>query len=40
MFPNRRVDAEYNRVGLDGSAKRLNLPLECGGENARVFPDM
>lgn len=40
MFPDHRVDAEYNRVGLDGSAKRLNLPMECGGENARVFPDI
>lgn len=40
MFPYHRVDAEYNRVGLDGSAKRLNLPLECGGDNARVFPDI
>lgn len=37
MFPGHRVDAEYNRVGLDGSAKRLNLPMECGGANARVF---
>lgn len=40
LFPNYRVDAEYNRVGLDGSAKRLNLPAECGGENKRVFPDI
>lgn len=40
LFPNHQVDAEYNRVGLDGSAKRLNLPMECGGENARVFPDI
>ncbi|MER9071794.1 hypothetical protein NKH80_03055 [Mesorhizobium sp. M0904] len=40
LFPDHRVDAEYNRVGLDGSAKRLNLPAECGGENKRVFPDI
>lgn len=40
QFPDHRVDAEYNRVGIDGSAKRLNLPPECGGENGRVFPDI
>ncbi|MBZ9737170.1 hypothetical protein LB534_14820 [Mesorhizobium sp. CA18] len=39
-FPDHKVDAEYNRVGLDGSPKRLNLPLECGGENTPVYPDI
>ncbi|ARP63803.1 hypothetical protein A9K65_010755 [Mesorhizobium sp. WSM1497] len=40
LFPDHKVDAEYNRVGLDGSPKRLNLPLECGGENTPVYPDI
>lgn len=40
LFPDHKVDAEYNRVGLDGSPKRLNLPLKCGGENTPVYPDI
>jgi len=40
LFPDHRVDAEYNRVGFEGDPKRLNLPPECGGENGRVFPDI
>ncbi|TCV46108.1 hypothetical protein [Agrobacterium tumefaciens] len=40
MFPDHKVDAEYNRVGLDGTPKRLNLPPECGGDNTPVYPDI
>jgi hypothetical protein len=40
LFPHHKVDAEYNRVGLDGRPKRLNLPIECGGENTPVYPDI
>lgn len=40
LFPDHRVDAEYNRVGYDGSPKRLNLSAECGGENTIVYPDI
>lgn len=40
VFPDHNVDAEYNRVGLDGLPKRLNLPPECGRPNGRVYPDI
>ncbi|TPN57389.1 MULTISPECIES: hypothetical protein [unclassified Mesorhizobium] len=40
LFPDHKVDAEYNRVSLDGSPKRLNLPLKCGGENTPVYSDI
>jgi hypothetical protein len=40
VFPDHKVDAEYNRVGLEGDPKRLNLPEECGRPNGRVFPDI
>lgn len=40
LFPEHKVDAEYNRVGFDGRPKRLNLPIECGGENTPVYPDI
>lgn len=39
-FPEHNVDAEYNRIGLDGLPKRLSLPLECGRPNGRVYPDI
>jgi hypothetical protein len=40
VFPDHNVDAEYNRVGLDGLPKRLDLPPECGRLNGRVYPDI
>jgi hypothetical protein len=39
LFPNHRVDVEYNRHGLD--PKAVDLPLLCrGGGRRRIFPDI
>jgi hypothetical protein len=40
VFPDHNVDAEYNRVGLGGLPKRLDLPPECGRPKGRVYPDI
>ncbi|SCB44769.1 hypothetical protein [Rhizobium lusitanum] len=40
VFPDHKVDAEYNRVGFDGDPKRLNLTDECRGPRRRVIPDI
>ena len=40
VFPDHKVDAEYNRIGLDGDPKQLNLPPECRRPSGRVFPDI
>jgi hypothetical protein len=41
QFPNHRVDADYNKVGLAREPKRLELPKECRGGGYRiVVPDI
>ncbi|RVG88457.1 hypothetical protein CN221_27365 [Sinorhizobium meliloti] len=39
-FTHHKVDAEYNRIGVNGDPKRLNLPAEFGTKNGRVIPDI
>lgn len=40
-FPDHAVEAEYNRVGIEREAKRLDLPEVCaGGGLKRVYPDI
>jgi hypothetical protein len=39
LFPDHKVDVEYNRHGLD--VKIVNLPPCCrGGGRRRIFPDI